>query len=287
MLWRPCRRAGSPDRVRCRAERGELVEVCGPLGQHEAVPSSARASATSAATWRGPCVVGGQVFVDRGDPAGSGRVGVAGVAERGSGARAGHGLAGVRVAEPDVEAGLLGQPGRSRSGLRSAEWVMVCRIGPSCSAIRSSSLSRRYGRGGQPEPAPGWDLPDSVLERRCRDVVAFVGDHQPVSGGKRWRCRSRRARVCRVTMSMMPLHLRAAAAELPGLDPEVVTDAGPPLVGQCLAVYQHECGRAVARRSTAQAITVLPEPGGATSTPRSWLASALAAALLLGGRGWP
>ena len=30
--------------------------------------------------------------------------------------------------------------------------------------------------GGQPEPAPGRDLLDRVLERRGRDVVAFVGD---------------------------------------------------------------------------------------------------------------
>ncbi len=38
------------------------------------------------------------------------------------------------------------------------------------------------------------------------------------------------------------MELRPAAAELPGRDPEMVTDAGPPLVGQGLAVYEHQRG---------------------------------------------
>ena len=53
----------------------------------------------------------------------------------------------------------------------------MCRTGPTCRAIRSS-----VGGGGQAEPAPGWDLLDRVLERRRWDVVAFVGDYQPVPG---------------------------------------------------------------------------------------------------------
>jgi hypothetical protein len=40
------------------------------------------------------------------------------------------------------------------------------------------------GGGGQAQPAACRDLPDGVVERRCRDVVAFVGDDQAVSGGQ-------------------------------------------------------------------------------------------------------
>src|SRR5437588_12195436 len=62
--------------------------------------------------------------------------------------------------------------------------VMVCRTGPTCMAIRSSSLSRRYGVAGQPEPAPCRDLLDRVLESGGRDVMAFVGDDPAVPGGQ-------------------------------------------------------------------------------------------------------
>jgi hypothetical protein len=37
-------------------------------------------------------------------------------------------------------------------------------------------LVASVGGGRQAEPAPGRDLLDRVLERRRRDVVAFVGD---------------------------------------------------------------------------------------------------------------
>ena len=40
------------------------------------------------------------------------------------------------------------------------------------------------GGSGQPEPPPGGDLPDGVLERGGRDMVTFVGDDQPVPGGQ-------------------------------------------------------------------------------------------------------
>jgi hypothetical protein len=77
---------------------------------------------------------------------------------------------------------------------------------------------------GQPEPAPGWDLLDGMLERRCWDVVAFVRDHQPVPGGEGWD-------VFAAGQGLQgddvddSFDLRAASAELPCLDPEIVTDA--------------------------------------------------------------
>ena len=139
--------------------------------------------------------------------------------------------------------------------------------------------------GGQAEPAPGWDLLDGVLERRCRDVVAFVGDDQPVPGGE----------LCDVVAAGQGLQgddvddpgdLRPAAAELPGLDAEELADAGAPLVGQCLAVDQHQRGGAVGGDDARRRSPSCPDPGGATRTPRSWLASVVSSGLLLGGRGW-
>src|SRR3954471_14490819 len=69
--------------------------------------------------------------------------------------------------------------------------VRVCRIGPSCRAMRSSSWSLRYGvavRTNKPrgwdDPAAGRDLQDGVLECGRGNVVALVDDDQPVAGGK-------------------------------------------------------------------------------------------------------
>ena len=97
------------------------------------------------------------------------------------------------------------------------------------------------GGGGQPEPPPGGDLPDGVLERGGRDVVALIGDDQPVPGGQ----------LSDVVAAGQGLQgddvdrssqLGPAAAELPGLDAEELADPGPPLVGQGLAVDQDERG---------------------------------------------
>jgi hypothetical protein len=41
------------------------------------------------------------------------------------------------------------------------------------------------GGGGQAEPAAGGDLLDRVLERRRRDMMAFVGDDQAIARGER------------------------------------------------------------------------------------------------------
>src|SRR5579859_2228815 len=122
-------------------------------------------------------------------------------------------------------------PGASR------ESAMVCRTGPTCIAIRSSSLSRRYGVGGQPEPAPCRDLLDRVLERGGRDVMAFVSDDKAVPGGQ----------LRDVVAAGQGLQgdnidgaaqLGPAAAELPGFDAEELGDPRSPLVRQRLPVHQ-------------------------------------------------
>jgi hypothetical protein len=74
--------------------------------------------------------------------------------------------------------------------------------------------------------------------------------------------------------------LAPAAADLAGADAEELLDAGAPLFGQRLRSTSTRVD--VARSAiTAQAITVLPDPGGATSTPSSWASNVLTAALCL------
>jgi hypothetical protein len=93
------------------------------------------------------------------------------------------------------------------------------------------------GGGGQAEPPPRSYLPDGVLERGGGDVVALVGDDQPVPGGQLRDVVAAGQCLQRDHVDGAP-ELGPAAAELPGLDAEELSDPGPPLVGQCLAIYQ-------------------------------------------------
>ena len=74
-----------------------------------------------------------------------------------------------------------------------------------------------------------------------RDVVALVRDDQPVPGGEL-------GDVVAAGQGLQcddvdgAVQLRPAAAELTRLDAEELTDPGPPLVGQGLAVDQDERG---------------------------------------------
>jgi hypothetical protein len=78
-----------------------------------------------------------------------------------------------------------------------------------------------------------------VLERGSWNVVAFIGDDQPVTSGQR-------GDVALAGEGRQgedvdgPAELRAAAAEMPGLYAEELTDAAPPLVSQRLAVNQDQ-----------------------------------------------
>src|SRR5260370_39476208 len=104
--------------------------------------------------------------------------------------------------KPDVEARLFGS---GCEFFAVAAWV--CRVGDGVAGRADLEgdqvveLVAPVGGSGQPEPAPGRDLLDGVLERRSRDVVAFVGRSPariPRGGGgcrygapgsARWRCR--------------------------------------------------------------------------------------------------
>ena len=76
-------------------------------------------------------------------------------------------------------------------------------------------LVSRVRGGGQAKPAPDRDLLDGVREGGSWHVVALVGDYQPVSGGETGDI-VRRARVCKVTTSMVPRSF--TRPKLPGLD---------------------------------------------------------------------
>ena len=104
-------------------------------------------------------------------------------------------------------------------------------------------MSRRYGVAVRPSQRRDRDLLDGVLEGRGRDVVAFVRNHQPVTCSQLADIGAPGQRLQRDDING-PAELGPAAAELAGLDAEELADAGPPLVGQRLAVDQDErrCG---------------------------------------------
>jgi hypothetical protein len=90
-------------------------------------------------------------------------------------------------------------------------------------------------------PSSGGHLADRVLERCGRYVVALISHDQPVPGRQF-------PDVVAAGQGLQgddvdgAAELRAAAAELAGLDAEELGDPGPPLVGQGLAVDQDERG---------------------------------------------
>ena len=86
---------------------GELVEVAGPLGQHQAVPATVECLSDITCYLGGPGLVGGQVFVNGCDSARGGRVGFTGVGEL-SEVHAEHGdWALRRLTQVDAEVGLF------------------------------------------------------------------------------------------------------------------------------------------------------------------------------------
>ena len=112
---------------------------------------------------------------------------------------------------------------------------------PEIVQIKVVELVAPVGGGGQPEPPPSGDLPDGVLERGGRDVVALIGDDQPIPGGQR-------RDVVAAGQGLQgddvdsSAELGPAAAELPGFHAEELADPRPPLVGQALTVDQDERG---------------------------------------------
>ena len=122
--------------------------------------------------WLVAGVVGDEVAVDRGHPAGRGWLGVTGVAEVG-GVHVQH------AARAPAPPAMSGAP-------RVPVWGADDGVPDRAELQRDEvvELVAAVGGGGQAEPAAGGDLADGVLEGGGRDVVALVDDDQPVAGGQ-------------------------------------------------------------------------------------------------------
>ena len=96
-------------------------------------------------------------------------------------------------------------------------------------------------RGGEPDPVAGGDGADGGLERGGRDVVALIDDDLAVGAELVGEVGS--AGECLQSGDVDDAgELGSAAAELPRFEAEEVGDLAAPLVGERLAVDQHERG---------------------------------------------
>src|SRR4051794_6694378 len=146
-----------------------MVQVPGPLGEHQAVPTTGQSGNHIVGDLTGASVVGDQVPVDGGDAAGGRRFGVAGVAEAGRvDVQDRFRCLCVRRAAADGAGGRLDEGVADRAQLEGDEVVELV------ASVR--------GRG-QTEPAASRDLLYGVLEGGGGHVVALVDNHQAVVAG--------------------------------------------------------------------------------------------------------
>jgi len=207
----------------------QLLQVRDPASEDEAVPALLKRGGHIRDDLAGARIAGDQVAVDHRHSAWHGRVGIARVAVR-RGVQVQHrrrsAVRGAAGKHRHASGGLAG----TRDGVPDL---------PDLHGDQVVELVAPVRRGGQPEPAARRDLLDRVLERGSRNVVAFIGDDQPVAGGQR-------GDVVLASEGLQgddvdsPAELRAAAAKLPCLHAEELADATPPLVGQRLAVNQDQ-----------------------------------------------
>jgi hypothetical protein len=190
----------------------------------------------------GAGMVRDQVPVDRRDPAGCGWVSLARITETGRVHAQNWYWPGVGAIWPQVKRG---------------QRLTVCCHPAAIRRVRDRVPDRADLQGdqviepvtpvrsrGQAEPAAGRDLLDRVLERRCRNVVTLVGDHQPISSRQRADIVAAGEGLQCDDVDNSP-DLRPAAAKLSWCHAEMVTDTGPPLICQCFAVHQHQGGGCV------------------------------------------
>ncbi len=214
---------------------GEAVKVAQPLRQHEAVSASGERLGDVIGDLRCPRLIGGEVLVDRGDPARGGRVGFSGIAEL---RRVDAQNRNRATRQLDVESRLPGL-GDLNGRARAAD----CREGhgvPDRADLQRDEVVELVAPvrgGGQAEPAARRDLPDDLLERRGRNMVTFIGDDQPVSGGQR-RDIVAAGQGLQSHDVNRPLHLRPPTAKLARLHTQQAGDPGAPLIGQRLTVHQ-------------------------------------------------
>jgi hypothetical protein len=116
--------------------------------------------------------------------------------------------------------------------------------GAELQADKVVELVASVGGGGQAEPTAGRDLADGVLEGRSGNVVAFIDHDQPVSVGESGKVVA--SRQCLQGRDVQDTGgLGTPAAALAGPHAEQIVDANAPLVGEGLAVHEHESRHAV------------------------------------------
>ena len=196
----------------------------GPLGEDQAVPPAGERGQDVGEHLLVAGLVGSEVPVDGGDPARSRRIGLAAVDELGQV----HGE------------GSFWRPTGCRGGegarLRGAHGV------PDRAQLQRDQIVEFVATvrgGGQPEPPPGGDLPHGVLERRGRDVMALVDHDEAVPSGQLRQIVAPRQGLQRHHVNRAA-QLRPAATQLARGDAEVLGQPRPPLIGEGLAVDQHQ-----------------------------------------------
>ena len=115
----------------------------------------------------------------------------------------------------------------------------MCRTGPELQRDQIVEFVATVRGCGQPEPPPCGNLAHGVLERRSREVMALVDHDEAVPGGQLRQIIAPRQRLQRHHVDRAA-QLRAATTQLTRGDAEVLGQPCPPLIGEGLAVDQHQ-----------------------------------------------
>ncbi len=207
----------------------QLLQVRDPAGEDQAVPALRKRGGHISDDLAGARIAGDQVPVDHHHPAWHGRVRIAGVTVR----------RGMQVQHRSWPATRRAARQRRYPGRGLAGTCDGVPDRPGLHGDQVVELVAPVRRGGQPEPAACRDLLDRVLERGSWNMVAFIGDDEPVTGRQRGAIVSAGKGLQGDDVDG-PAELCAAAAKLPCFHAEELTDAATPLVSQRLAVNQDQ-----------------------------------------------
>jgi hypothetical protein len=151
----------------------------------------------------------------------------------------------------------------------------VCAARARAAGPSGRELVTPVGRGGQAEPAAGADLADRVLERRGRDVVALVDDHEPAAGGDFADVVAAGQRLQGRDVDRPPHpHPPTAQQYTPRLHVQTIRGKWPSARGELCMIEGIRASRIDAEHP--------PSRSPATSTPRLQLVSLALGALMLG-----
>ncbi len=146
------------------------------------------------------------------------------------------------------------------------------RIGPHCMVMISCRPSRRYGVAVRPRKWRAGACRTYDSNENGRQVVALVDHDQAVAAEERFEVVDRLEALDHRQVDD-PGEFAPSAADLADLlrgESEQRLELCSPLLEQRLAVGEDRASAACRAAISAQAITVLPVPGGATRTPSSF-----------------